>query len=368
MNSIKVSIVVPICNVEKYLDECLKSISNQTLKEIEIICVDDGSKDNSLKIAKKWQKRDKRFIVLTKKNSGYGNTMNVGIDNAHGEYLGIVESDDYVDKHMFEVLYSAAANNDLDVVKSDYVTFKTRDNAYFSEYEPVCLGNVEYYNKVLCPVEDTKTFTFQLNTWTGLYKLSFLNENNIRHNETPGASYQDNGFWFQTFALAKRVMFVNQAFYHYRQDNPNSSINSKGKVFCMNEEYNFIREFLFSHKDIKDKLMMPYFYKRFYNYMHTYERIAEEYKLDFLMQFSKELHESYESGRFNLFDIPDEWIKGIIARIYDDYRLFYYEDTIWKLERKLDDANFRLSKVRNSRELVVGRKYADKILHLLRRK
>ena len=136
----------------------------------------------------------------------------------------------------------------------------------------------------------------------------------------------------------------------------------------MNEEYNFIREFLFSHNDIKDKLMMPYFYKRFFNYMHTYERIAEEYKLDFLMQFSKELHESYESGRFNIFDIPDEWVRGIIARIYDDYRQFYYEDTIWKLERKLDDANCRLSKVRNSRELVIGRKYADRILHLLRRK
>ena len=368
MNSVKVSIVVPIYNVENYLDECLNSIANQTLKEIEIICVDDGSKDDSLNIAKKGQRKDKRFIVITKENSGYGNTMNVGIDAAHGEYLGIVESDDYVDKHMFEVLYSAAKSNDLDVVKSNYITFKTSDNAYATEYESVCLGNLEYYNKVLCPVEDTKTFTFQLNTWTGLYKLSFLNENNIRHNETPGASYQDNGFWFQTFALAKRVMFVNQAFYHYRQDNPNSSINSKGKVFCMNEEYNFIREFLFSHNDIKDKLMMPYFYKRFFNYMHTYERIAEEYKLDFLMQFSKELHESYESGRFNIFDIPDEWMRGIIARIYDDYRQFYYEDTIWKLERKLDDANCRLSKVRNSRELVIGRKYADRILHLLRRK
>lgn len=120
MNGVKVSIVVPICNVEKYLDECLTSIANQTLKEIEIICVDDGSKDNSLKIAKRWQKKDKRFIVITKKNSGYGNTMNVGIDNAHGEYLGIVESDDYVDKHMFEVLYTVAKSNDLDVVKSDY--------------------------------------------------------------------------------------------------------------------------------------------------------------------------------------------------------------------------------------------------------
>ena len=147
MNSVKVSIVVPIYNVENYLDECLNSIANQTLKEIEIICVDDGSKDDSLNIAKKWQRKDKRFIVITKENSGYGNTMNVGIDAAHGEYLGIVESDDYVDKHMFEVLYSAAVNNDLDVVKSDYVTFKTRKNAYATEYE-IFSGDPKYSDMI----------------------------------------------------------------------------------------------------------------------------------------------------------------------------------------------------------------------------
>ena len=86
-----VSIIVPIYNVEKYLKECLNSCRKQTLKDIEIICVDDGSTDGSLGIVQKLAKKDKRIKCITKKNSGYGNTMNVGIDNAKGEYIGIRE-------------------------------------------------------------------------------------------------------------------------------------------------------------------------------------------------------------------------------------------------------------------------------------
>ena len=103
-----VSIVVPVCNVEKFLGECLDSVINQTLKEIEIICVDDGSTDHSLEILREYEKKDSRIIVITKPNSGYGNTMNVGTDAASGEYVGIVESDDYVKENMFEILYKTA--------------------------------------------------------------------------------------------------------------------------------------------------------------------------------------------------------------------------------------------------------------------
>ena len=108
MNDIKVSIVIPICNVERYLKECLDSVINQTLKDIEIICVDDGSTDASLSILRTYEKMDTRIKVITKQNSGYGNTMNVGMDIAIGEYIGIVESDDYIEKNMFERLYNTA--------------------------------------------------------------------------------------------------------------------------------------------------------------------------------------------------------------------------------------------------------------------
>ena len=104
MNDIKVSIVIPICNVERYLKECLDSVINQTLKDIEIICVDDGSTDASLSILRTYEKMDTRIKVITKQNSGYGNTMNVGMDIAIGEYIGIVDADYYIEKNMFDRL------------------------------------------------------------------------------------------------------------------------------------------------------------------------------------------------------------------------------------------------------------------------
>ena len=109
----KISIIVPVCNVEKYLSKCLDSIVNQTLKEIEIICIDDGSTDDSGAILDSYSQKDSRIKVIHKKNSGYGNSMNVGMDCAEGEYIGIVESDDCILPEMFEELYRAGKESNL---------------------------------------------------------------------------------------------------------------------------------------------------------------------------------------------------------------------------------------------------------------
>lgn len=361
---VKVSLIVPIYNVEKYLKKCLDSCLKQTLKDIEIICVDDGSTDKSYEIVKRYAKKDKRIIPVTKKNAGYGNSMNIGMDKARGEYIGIVESDDYVEHNMFEVLYNTAKKYDVDVVKSDYLIFHTVKGKEKTSYEVTCTDQ-GYYNKVLIPSKNKIIFNFQMNTWTGLYRTAFIRENNIRHNETPGAAYQDNGFWFQTLSLANTVMFINKAFYHYRQDNPNSSINSKGKVFCMNDEYAFIRDFIEQHPDVKQHFMYEYFRKKFFNYMHTYERISDEYKLEFLARFADELKDMQSSGDIDLAKIPDSWISSMALRITDDYKRFYYEDTIWELKKNLENAQGRLERLKTSHEMVIGRKYADKILKIL---
>ena len=162
-NEIKVSIVVPVYNVEKYLKECIKSCQNQTLKEIEIICVDDGSTDNSLEVIKSIASKDSRVKYISKKNSGYGNTMNRGFDAAVGEYIGICESDDYIEPDMYEILYNTAKINNLDVVKSDYMTFRTVNGNRKQEYEQTCT-DVKYYNKTLIPKKTKEMFRFQMNT------------------------------------------------------------------------------------------------------------------------------------------------------------------------------------------------------------
>ena len=116
----KLSVVVPVCNAQKYLRECLDSILGQTLRDIEVICVDDGSKDESGAMLDGYAARDARVRVIHKVNTGYGHSMNCGFDAAEGEYLGIVESDDWIEPDMFEKLCRAADMTKADAVKSNF--------------------------------------------------------------------------------------------------------------------------------------------------------------------------------------------------------------------------------------------------------
>ena len=116
----KVSVIVPTYNVEMYLDQCMESLQRQTLKDIEIVCVNDGSKDSSLEIMKRNAANDPRIVIIDKENGGYGKAMNVGLDRATGEDIGILEPDDYVPLNMYEDLYQAAKEHDLDFVKADF--------------------------------------------------------------------------------------------------------------------------------------------------------------------------------------------------------------------------------------------------------
>ena len=122
-SKVKVSVLVPIYNVQDFLPECLDSLVNQTLKEIEIICINDGSTDNSLDIIKQYAKKEKRIVIIDKKNSGYGDSMNQGLKKATGEYIGIVESDDFIELNAFESLYNIAKKNNVEAVKSNFYEF-----------------------------------------------------------------------------------------------------------------------------------------------------------------------------------------------------------------------------------------------------
>ena len=124
----KISIIIPVYNVEKYLRECLDSVLNQTLEDIEVICVNDGSTDSSANILEEYRLKDKRLRVIHKENSGYGHSMNVGFEATTGEYVGIVESDDFVKPTMFEELYNIANREHADVVKSDFYCYMTVNN------------------------------------------------------------------------------------------------------------------------------------------------------------------------------------------------------------------------------------------------
>lgn len=321
----KVSVILPIYNVEPYLQEALDSVVNQTLKDIEIICVNDGSKDNSLAIMQEYAEKDNRIKIISKPNSGYGHTMNVGIDAATGEYIGIVEPDDYVKLDMYETLYNLAEANQVDLIKADFYRFKGNGKELKLEYNQLSKDK-SYYGKVLDPKENLEVFRFIMNTWSGIYKREFLNKYHIRHNETPGASFQDNGFWFQTFCRAERIYFVNQPFYMNRRDNPNSSVHDRGKVYCASEEYKYIYDFLEKNPELKERYIYMYSLKKFHNYNFTMSRIGEEFYQEFLQHYSEEFRKARNNGELDkkLFS-QNEWKKiNEIIESPDTYYKKYY--------------------------------------------
>ena len=298
----KVSVVVPVYNVEKYLTECLDSIINQTLEDIEIICVNDGSTDSSLEILNNYAQKDKRIIVINKANSGYGNTMNIGINASTGEYIGIIESDDFADKNMFEDLYKTAKENDADIVKSDWYHYWSknkfsRKNNRISPAKAFKLTNSK---------QDKSLLRIDPSVWSAIYKRDFLNKYNIRFLETPGASYQDLAFSFKVFALAERVILIDKAYLYYRQDNMNSSVKSKTKVYCVCDEYNEIDRFLDEYPQLKFEYKIQEEINRYNGYVSSVLRIDDSVKPEFVKVFSEHFREEYNTGL-----LGDEFFKKI---------------------------------------------------------
>lgn len=295
----KVSIIVPAYNVEPYLVECMESITKQTLSDIEIICINDGSTDGTLKILKSYAEKDPRIVLIDKENGGYGIGMNIGLSVATGEYIGIVEPDDFVPVNMFGDLYEIAKANDLDFVKADFYRFERASNGdMFLTYNHLDRKN-QYYNQVFDPSHTPEAIRFIMNTWSGIYRKAFLDEYHIRHNETPGASFQDNGFWFQTFAFAKRGMVIDKPYYMNRRDNPNSSVKNVQKIYCINAEYDHIRDVLMQYPETWERFKTYYTLKRFHNSVATLRRISNEFKKDYVERFSKEMKHAKQMGEMD---------------------------------------------------------------------
>ena len=228
----KISVLVPCCNVEKYLHQCIDSILNQTFKEMEIICLNDGSTDGTLDILNDYASKDSRIIVVDKPNSGYGATMNMGLDMARGKYVGIIESDDYIEPEMFEALYNEAENGGLDVVRCLYMRRNEVTGVDSLVDESPFLYELD---KVFNPMEHKNVFFIAPSIWAALYNRDFLVRSDIRFLETPGASYQDTSFNFKVLAKSKTLKVLSKVLHNYRI-NSNSSVSSLGKLYCVCDE------------------------------------------------------------------------------------------------------------------------------------
>ena len=293
----RVSVVVPTYNVDDYLDVALHSLTSQTLDDIEFVCINDGSTDGSLAIMRAWAAVDRRFRILDGPNGGYGKGMNRGLDAARGEYLGILEPDDFVPPDMYGSLYDAAVRVGAEIVKADFYRFSVNADGTLSTRRENLAKGSWYYNRVICPTDELEAFSFVMNTWSGIYQMSFLRKWGIRHNETPGASFQDNGFWFQTFCRAERLYIMDGPSYMNRRDNPNSSVFSAGKVMCMTEEYAYIKEQLMADPALEQRVEDVFYRKKLANHLVTYNRLGSDRQADYARHIRDEFADLLAEGK-----------------------------------------------------------------------
>ena len=205
----KLSIIVPVYNVEKYLPKCLESLIKQTLKDIEIICVNDGSVDNSLAILKEFASKDSRIRIIDNQHQGVAKTRNTGIEQSTGEYIGFVDSDDYIDIDFFEKLYNSATKSNSDIAIASILKHKNFFNIYNAKYTKEETA-ITIQDKIkLC--EDKKHFFFY--AWNKIYHSGFIKENNIKFSE--GQIYEDVMFAIKALYYSNKIISVYGTKYHY---------------------------------------------------------------------------------------------------------------------------------------------------------
>lgn len=348
---IKVSVLIPVYNVENYIIQCLESVQRQQLKEIEMICVDDGSTDRSGEILDQYAKKDARILVIHKENTGYGNSMNLALDSANGEYIAIVESDDFIEPDMLFKLYQTAVEQNAEVVKANHFNY-CRGQDSFSDRLQEYPKN-ERLNVFCCP----KILNLADTIWSCLYNRDFLLRNRIRFHETPGASFQDISFSLQVWLKAESVYFIPDAVLHYRNDNPDSSMHNPYKVFCVIEEYEWLEEKFQEMQEkwasdqnlkIENLEIEKYFVaSKYRDYLNHYYRVASQYQYALLLRIVE----------FYKIDLQKKRIQesAFLPIVYQAISSAYQDINSFFQRTAKDQKDLRLGSCRFENEVIYGK-------------
>ncbi len=231
----KVSVIVPVYNVEPYLRECLDSVKNQTLREIEIICVDDGSPDNCGEILDEYAKKDERFIIIHQENKGLPMARQAGMDIARGEYMKHVDSDDYLDLDALEICYNEAKKDDVDILVHGAYAFN-QDKQRIARQFPYRLITDQQFGK------------FGGAMWNKLYKSEFIRKNNFNYYGVCNMG-EDEFFNMVCIPAAKRLKTIPKILYHYREYPQSLMATVKGEKNAKERLNNILKAYKYWRKN-----------------------------------------------------------------------------------------------------------------------
>lgn len=247
----KVSIIVPVYNAEKYLNQCIESIIKQTEKDFELILINDGSKDTSLKICKEYEKKDYRIKVYDKPNGGVSSARNLGIEKSSGEWINFIDPDDWIEENMLETALNKAEENNVDVIQWNHYYNKSeqqikRKNIYNGNINDMSILQLGILSPTYIETELKMHFGAIRGVWGKLYRSSIIKENNILFNEKI-YMFEDGIFNLYVFEHSKKVYFINEFLQHYRRENTSVTLSFKEDCLGINE---FIIEDM---KDFRNK-------------------------------------------------------------------------------------------------------------------
>ena len=335
MNPPKVSVIVPVYNIEKYIGQCVESIMAQTLREIEIICVNDGATDKSADILQYYALKDSRIIIVNKKNGGLSSARNSGLKKARGEYISYIDGDDWVAPDFLEVMYNAAVRNDADIVRAPYKEcFEDKQvdgyicSLFFRKHSRGCALGVNEHSIVV---------------WNSLYKRSFLKkvfENGDCFDETI-LSAEDIPFTVRTSFLAGKIIPVTGTYYYYRKNVQNQlsvfSVKRSKSIVLANRS---VVKFLNSAdiKNVNDYLEA--FKRVIWRYDNTFRRIRKMKDFDkkncfsYVRCFVEEFHKCRYMDEY-LRKYNEKYYKFLIDRDIEGYINFYKRERIRRFLKKV---------------------------------
>lgn len=333
----KVSVVVPIYNVERYLRECVDSILNQSLKEIEIILVDDGSPDNCGAIIDEYAKKDPRVKVVHQKNSGYSVAVNKGIDLAKGEYIGIIESDDYIEPDMYESLYSDAIKNKTDITKGLFYFYNptlTEDRQNIVWKNPNGIDLRYAPDGAFKAYEWPIIIGFHSSIWSSIYRADFVKK--IKIPETAGASYQDFPFMIEVMTKAERISVVKKPFVHWRNEpKQGNSTSAKGKKLLLMAKNTKTGLNTIKNSGHYDELKEAFYIHALWTNIGFFYKIDKKYKKEYYDDLREIFSSLREDKDFSYKFFRPEDKKSVKAILNNKtYTAFYVSHILGGIKRK----------------------------------
>lgn len=321
MEEIKVSVIIPVYNVEKYIRQCLESVTNQTLKDIEIIVVNDGTKDNSMKIVEEYLS-DERIKIINKENGGLSSARNAGMREAQGKYIYFIDSDDFADKEVLSTLYENSENEKMDIVFSNfsYYNDKTkkekRAKFIFPFKEKISKGYYYLYNGE------------EINVWNRLYKKDFLEKYNFQFIE--GIIYEDQDFGFKTIILAEKIKYVANYGYKYRVEREGSIMSSQKKEKSLKSVQILKREMskFFSNINLNEfQKIRVYFKLLSLDFWEKELKGDNDFKNE-ILNLEKEIEKIYQKNKFNKTE--KKIIIRIVRNLLKNKKINIFRKVYWK--------------------------------------